>query len=206
MTKLTAIAALLLSLGASLAPADTLPASPPPDRDGPVVVFVSQRLFREEVLELVRARLLRSGCEVLIAAPDTLVAVGMDRTIIRPDLRLEDIDPAAVRALVLVGGSGIIRHWADSTLMGLCRTLAGQGRLVAGIGLANVCLARAGLLQGRRATVFANRDAIAELKAGGARYRPDPVVTDGPLVTALDASAARPFALALAARLERGRP
>jgi protease I len=203
MRKPTIGVVLLTVIGASLAGADTLPAFRPPNQAGAVVVFVPQRLFREEQLEIVRTRLMRADCDLLLAAPDTLIAVGMDHTIIRPDIRLRDVDPDVARALVLVGGSGIIRHWADTTLHALCRGFVERGRLVAAIGLANICLARAGVLDGRAATVFPDRDAIAELDRAGAGYRARPVVVDGPVITGLDAEAARAFSLALVDRLDR---
>lgn len=206
MRKLTIGVVLLTVLGASLAGADTSPAPRPPRQADAVIVFVPQRLFREEVLEVVRTRLLRSGHDILIAAPDTIIAVGMDHTIIRPDIRLRDVDPDIALGLVLIGGSGVVRHWADTILHSVCRRFVERGRPVAAIGLANICLARAGVLEGRAATVFPDRDAIAELDRAGAGYRPDRVVVDGPVITGLDAEAARPFSLALVERLDRGSP
>lgn len=194
---------ILALAGVSAVPFGALPANGPAKQRDAVVLFVSGRLFCEDVLEQVRIELLRAGHDVLIAAPDTLIAVGMDRTIIRPDLRLADADPAAARALVLVGGSGAIRHWTDSSLHRVCRSFVEAGRPVGSVGLANICLARAGLLEGRRATTFPDRGAIAELHRAGSRYRPRAVVVDGPVITGLDTKAAREFGRALVGLLER---
>jgi protease I len=59
------------------------------------------------------------------------------------------------------------------------------------------------VLDGRAATVFPDRDAVAELDRAGARYRPDRVVVDGKVITGLDAEASRPFSRALVELLDR---
>jgi len=196
-------ALVLLGVGVSAAQPVISAAQGSPDQLDAAVLFIAQDMYREEVLEYVRARLIRSGHQVLVAAPDSTVAVGMDNTVIRPDIRLVDIDPGLASTLVLVGGSGAVLHWNDSTLHAACRGFAELDKPVAAIGLANISLARAGLLEGRRATVFPHRGAIDHLREGGARYVPNRVVTDFPVITAYDSRSYRPFAAALLRALER---
>ena len=68
-----------------------------------------------------------------------------------------------------------------------------KGKKICAICIAPMILARAGVLSGKNATVFPDRDAISELRAGGALYRDQDVVKDGNVITARGPEAAEKF-------------
>jgi protease I len=72
---------------------------------------------------------------------------------------------------------------------------------VAAICLAGAVLARSGVLRGRRATVYPLPRAVLELKKAGATYVGEPVVVDGPVITASGPEAAAEFGAALITHL-----
>jgi len=186
MSKLLLVVVLLFGLSAaqeSLPQADTAAAFDP---NRTVLVFLSQRFFSEEAVGGLRAGLKEFGLATKTVARDTGLCISMDMTVLRPDFVLADVRVEDFRALALADGSGAILYWADTLLHALCRRFIAACKPVASVGVANVVLARAGLLKGKKATILAERNAVAELKAAGATYVANPVVTDGLLLTAAD--------------------
>lgn len=82
-------------------------------------------------------------------------------------------------------------------MLQLVRDIHARGKLVAGICFSGAVLARAGVLAGKRATVFPSARAVVELRNGGAQYVTELLVTDGTVVTASGPEAALAFGRAL---------
>jgi protease I len=120
---------------------------------------------------------------------------------VKPRLALRDVRPEYFGGLVLFGGSGATLYWNDSLLLQRVREFAAAGKLVAAIGTMPLALANAGVLKGRRATVFRERPAIAMLRAAGARHSFNNIVSDRGVITAADWRSARAFGRAVAAAL-----
>jgi protease I len=180
-------------------------ATPAPGKAKPegidVLVFVPRRMYREEPLEGLRSQFDKHGIRLKVASRDTTIAVGMNRTVIRPDMGLREADPADFDMLVLDGGSGAALCWDDTVVQAKVREFARAGRPLAAIGIAPVILAKAGVLQGRKATVYPHRAAVDWLRQNGALFSFDPVVTDDGIITASDAEHAKPFVDAILRRL-----
>lgn len=149
----------------------------------PVAVFVPHDLFQEEFERVLRG-LERANFSVVIVSSETTAAQGIDGLLIKPEQLVKDLSPEQFVGLILVNGSGIVRYWKDTVLQDRCRQFAAAGRLVAAIELAPIILARAGVLAGKKATVFPHRYSINILKEAGCRYLFNPVVTDGNIITA----------------------
>ncbi len=125
-------------------------------------------------------------------------AEGMLGARIAVDCTVRQAEAAQYDGLAIAGGAGAPAHlWDSAPLQALVRAFHAAGKPVAAICLSGAVLARAGVLQGRRATVYPVPRAILELKRGGATYVGDPVVVDGPVVTASDPDAAAAFGAAL---------
>jgi protease I len=124
--------------------------------------------------------------------------------VIGDPLSLRRAVPEELAALVVIGGDGAPDYlWGDQPLERLVRAVHAGGRVVAAICLGCPVLARAGVLAGRRATTYPSARALIELRRGGASYRSDRVVADGPVITASGPEAAAEFGAALARRVER---
>jgi protease I len=80
-----------------------------------------------------------------------------------------------------------------------------SGRVVAAIGIAPITLARAGLLKGRKATVFHERNAIEWLRQAGARFSFRDLVVDRNVITAASAEQARAFGRTIARIVQEAR-
>jgi len=163
-----------------------------------IVMVVAQEGFRDEELFVPEDIFSAAGAMVVIASNSTEMAHGMLGGDVEPDLAIFRIKPDHLDALVIVGGEGSKRHlWSDPTLLEKVKDAYDRGKIVAAICLSGVVLAQAGVLKGRRATVYPERVAVAELRRHGATYEDTGVVVDGNVVTAQGPGQAREFAEAI---------
>lgn len=171
----------------------------------PILLVIAPKDFRDEELAEPKRILEQAGWRTRIASTKPGTAHGMLGATAKPDLVVETVDPTQYAALVIVGGAGSPEHlWGNIALHGIARAIAKEGRIVSAICLSPAVLAKAGLLQGRRATVYPSKDAIAALRQGGAIVSDKPVETDGQFVTGKGPEAARAFGEAVLAKV--GKP
>ncbi len=96
--------------------------------------------------------------------------------------------------LMIIGGSGSKDYlWGDEELYRIARHFDKETKPAGAICLSPVVLARAGVLAGRHATVWPDREAIRELEKHKAEYEDTPVVSDGYIITANGPEAAAEF-------------
>ena len=137
-----------------------------------------------------------------VASTRAGTAVGMLGAKVAIDCTVRQVDAGEYDALAIAGGAGAPAHlWDDAPLLELVRAFHRAGKPVAAICLSGAVLARSGVLQGRRATVYPVPRAVLELKKAGATYVRDPVVVDGTIVTASGPEAAAAFGAALITHL-----
>lgn len=163
-----------------------------------VLYLIAPERFRDEELMIPKRALEEAGHAVVVACPRPGIAVGVLGGRVAPDLTVRQADAAGYDALAIAGGPGSPTHlWDSEAVRKLVRAVYAAGKPVAAICLSGPVLARAGVLEGRRAAVFPTDRALIELKRGGARYVPEPVVRDGTVLTASGPEAAAAFAAAL---------
>jgi protease I len=156
-----------------------------------VVMIISQDNFRDEELKEPKEMLEKNGVEVKIASTTLGYATGMLGAKIKPDMLVSDINIMDFDAIIFVGGGGASQYWDDPLAQQLAQTAYNNNRIVAAICIAPVTLARAGILKGKRATVWSSQ--AGELKAKGASYTGRPVEKDANIITASGPTAARQF-------------
>ncbi len=164
-----------------------------------VLMVIAPNQFRDEELIEPKKVFLEEGAEVTVAACKPGEAKGMLGASVKPDLLVCDAKAENFDALVVVGGMGSPTYlWGDDDLHNLAQSLERENKVVAAICLSGAALANAGVLRGRRATVYATPDSVKALEAGGAEYVQEHVVQDGLIITADGPDAARDFGLAVA--------
>ncbi len=214
--------AIALSLGALLACGLALcgcrKPTPPPPSSGPaverpatsaaaaaslggktVLMVIAPEDFRDEELFVPRDTLMAAGANVVTVASGGAEARGMLGATARLDGPLAEAKAADYDAVVFVGGSGAAAYFDDPAALGLAREAVAGGKVVGAICLAPGILARAGVLQGRKATAYASERKA--LEAAGATYTGETVTVDGTLITANGPEAASEFAECLVAAL-----
>jgi protease I len=149
-----------------------------------VLFIVAQKGFRDEELLVPKEMLEKAGHTVRIASLTRGKAIGSRGAEIQPDMAIYEANPDFFEAVVIVGGPGSPILADKSEVLGLLRAMAQKGKLIAGICLGPMALARSGVLAGRDATIFPDRKAILMLRECGARYLMEPVVVDERIITA----------------------
>ena len=169
-----------------------------------VLVVIAPERYRDEELDEPLAVFRRSGISWDIASVTKGSCSGMLGGNAQATLSLREADPALYDGIVIIGGTGAPAHlWGNRDLAGLVTAFFTAKKPVAAICLSPVVLARAGILQGRNATVFRTPDSIAELTKGGAILANKPVVEDDTVITADGPAAASAFGKAVVGILNR---
>ncbi len=169
-----------------------------------VLMIIAPKNFRDEELREPKTILEREGFKVVVASTMAGTARGMFGMQVNPDTTVDAVRPEDFDAVVVVGGSGSQPHlWNNSRVQEIVRASHQRGSLVAAICISPVVLARAGLLKGRKATVFRTATTITELKKGGALISDAPVVVDGKIITGEGPEAASEFGQKIAESLSK---
>ncbi|MGB9921105.1 MAG: DJ-1/PfpI family protein [Moorellales bacterium] len=166
------------------------------------VMIVAHRGFRDEELFEPKKAVEGRGARVVVASSSLEEARGMLGGTVKPDLLLKNVRAADYDAVIFVGGEGAGEYWDGPEAYRVAREALEQGKVLGAICLAPVTLANAGVLSGRKATVWP--DEAARLEAAGAEYTGAPVEIDGRVVTASGPESAKEFGEAVA-RLLGGR-
>ena len=167
-------------------------------------MVLAPRCFRDEEYLVPRSILEEGGCEVTTASSMAGHLKGSRGTWVRADVSIHEARVSSFDAVVFVGGFGARVFFDDRGAHRLCREAAAAGKVLAALCVAPGILARAGVLEWRRATCWPGEKEV--LVREGAVYTGEHVTVDGRIVTADGPSSAREFALAVLAALERTRP
>jgi len=109
------------------------------------------------------------------------------------------VDPEQYDAVIFVGGAGAQEYWESARAHEIARATLERGKVLGAICIAPVTLANAGVLEGRKATVWPSE--APRLKAQGAEYTGRSVEVDDRIVTADGPESAEEFGRAILAAL-----
>jgi protease I len=198
-TSLLIIASLLL-LGGVACPKRATP-TPEATLLGKSVLFIiAHKDFRDEEYLKPRQILEAKGANIFVASSSLEVARGMLGAEVKPDILLDEVNVGDYDAFIFVGGVGAREYWDDERAHEIARKAIEEGKILAAICIAPTTLARAGVLDGKRATAFPSE--AKELKARGATFTGKAVERDGLIITAKGPEAAVSFGEEIARALE----
>ncbi|MEM2868886.1 MAG: DJ-1/PfpI family protein [Thermoplasmata archaeon] len=162
-----------------------------------VLMVIAPKDFRDEELLETRRELESAGARVTLASTTLSEVRAMFGARAKPDILLKDAKAKDYDAVVFVGGSGSQVYFGDPVAHSLARDAASAGKVVAAICIAPSILAKAGLLKGKKATVWDDKGASgpfsANIKNGGGVLVAQDVVRDGNIITANGPQAAQKF-------------
>lgn len=116
------------------------------------------------------------------------------------DKKLEEINVEDFDAVVFIGGSGASDYIDNQKCHQIAKEAIIQNKVLGAICIAPAILAKSGVLQGRKATVWTSsldKSAAKILKDNGADFQDKDVVVDGKIVTANGPAAAEKFGQAV---------
>ena len=159
-----------------------------------LLVVIAPERFRDEELFEPLSVFQKAGIAYDVASVKAGTCTGMLGGKCDATLDLTRVQAGRYEGIVVIGGAGSPEFlWGNSRLHTLVAEFANSGKLVSAICLSPAVLARAGVLQGKKATVYRVADSVAEMRKGGADLRDEALVIDGKFITANGPAAARRF-------------
>lgn len=112
--------------------------------------------------------------------------------VVTPQILIDQVKVDEYEAIVFVGGVGAQEYFNHPIAHKIAKEAVNKGKILAAICIAPRILAEAGVLKGKKATVWASEGKILEEK--GANYTGKSVEVDGNIVTGSGPQAAEEFA------------
>jgi protease I len=169
-----------------------------------LLVVIAPEKFRDEELFEPLAVFKREGIAYDIVSTCVGTCLGMLGAEVDVEQEIANVDPQPYDGIVIIGGTGSQDYlWGDPRLEEMVRTFDAAGKLLAAICLSPAVLAGAGVMQGKKATVFRTPSSVSMMEGGGALLANEHVVEDGRVITADGPPAARKFGEAVAAAIKR---
>lgn len=170
------------------------------------LLIIAQKGFRDEELFETKEELEKAKIDVDVASLTADISYGMLGKTYKPNLAVRDADVERYQAIVIIGGPGSPQLANHSEVISLLQTAQQKGKLIAAICLGSMVLAKAGVLRGKRATVWTSPafpQSVRALEAGGCKYEgKEKIVHDKNLITAFGPDFARQFGKAIALKLK----
>lgn len=166
------------------------------------VIVIAFKDFQDEEYLFTRMELEKAGFRIKVASSSLGAAIGKFGNEVLVDMLFFDINVSDFDAIVVIGGPGAMKYFDNSDLHKAIKEAVKKGKVLAAICIAPVILAKAGVLNAKKATVWSSdfdKSAIKMLKNKGTIYQDEPVVIDGNIITANGPKAARDFGKAIAA-------
>ncbi len=160
-----------------------------------VLMVIANQSFRDEEYAEPRKIFEENGIKIIVASSSLSQAVGKFGLNVNPDVILSDVNAYDFDAIVFVGGPGASEYWQDTVSHQIIKKAVSEGKVVSAICIAPVTLANAGVLSGKKATVWSSE--VGKIGAKGAYYTGNSVEVDGNIVTANGPEAAKDFGKAI---------
>jgi protease I len=159
------------------------------------VMIIAFREFRDAEYFVPKEILERAGIEVKTASNKMGIAIGADGGDTQVDLLVSQINPADFDAIIFVGGPGCLEALDNEDSYRVARETVSQDKILASICISPVILAKAGVLKGKKATVWTDftKSQAKILEKEGAIFEEKPVVVDGKIITANGPGSAEEF-------------
>lgn len=168
-------------------------------------IIIASENFRDEEYFITKNVLEENGVHVKTVC-DKARAIGSfggeaEADIMISDLKVDDFD-----AIVFAGGSGAAKLLDNETSYRISREAVLKEKILAAICIAPTILAKAGVLQGKKATVWSSnmdKSAIRTIQANSGIFEKSSVVEDGNIITGENAESAQEFGEAIAKKLTK---
>ncbi|MDH3267396.1 MAG: DJ-1/PfpI family protein [Ignavibacteria bacterium] len=156
------------------------------------LIFLPKKDFNEEEFTIIKKRLLKARKQVFITSDDHLVCSGSKGMKVKSDTSFYNVNVNNFSSLILIGGSGSRNYWKNESLHKIIKKFSDAKKVIAAICSSPVILAKAGILQNKKATCY-SEDKM-ELINAGIDYQDRNIVIDGNVVTADNVHSALQFA------------
>lgn len=166
-----------------------------------ILMVLAHKKFRDEEYNIPKQMFVQKGFDVNVASTNIDVpAKGMLEGEARADMLLEQARAENYDAIVFVGGEGAKSLWELRAAHKLCIDAVKEKKILGAICFAPIILANAGVLEGKRATVFPSEQARILMRRG--IYTGKTMEEDGKIITANGPACSEMFARKILHELE----
>lgn len=169
------------------------------------VLIIAFSGFQDIEYSKTRKALEEHGIVVSVASTMKGTAVGKFGDEVNIDITLNEVEVENFDTVVFIGGPGARDYMESDRAHEIAAATIEQDKILGAICIAPTILANAGILKGKKATVWTDpldKNAIDILKNKGAVYVDQSVVIDGNIVTANGPSSASAFGQKIAELLK----
>jgi len=146
-----------------------------------VLMIIAPENFRDEEYFHTRESLEEGGLDVTVASTQKIAVSSIEKKQVEVEKLLDDVT-SDYDAVVFIGGSGAKIYFENEKALNLAKEFYNDCKIVAAICIAPMILAHAGILHGKKATVW--EGAAADIKDFGVNYTAEEITVDGNIITA----------------------
>ncbi len=169
------------------------------------IIIIASKDFRDEEYFITKEVLEKKGISVKTAC-DKNKAIGKFggegiADVLITNLNVDDFD-----AIIFAGGQGAVNLLDNELSYTIIKAAVDKKKLIAAICIAPTILAKAGVLKGKKATVWSNdmdKTGIKIIQLNDGIYERSSIVKDGNIITAENAEFAQEFGEAIAEELTK---
>jgi protease I len=170
-----------------------------------ILMVVAFKDFKDEEYFVTKEILEKANFLIETTSSQKGIALGTEGNEAIITLLPNEINPQNYEGIIFVGGSGMVKELDNHEFQKLAQAFITDDKVVAAICVAPGLLAKARVLEGKKATVWSSildKSGIKILENNGAIYDKGPVVIDGKIVTANGPDAAQEFGEAIVSQLK----
>lgn len=164
-----------------------------------ILMIIGHEGFRDEEYFEPKEVLESAGHTITTCAKENPAVSKIEQKEVQVDILFDEVTHEGYDAVAFIGGPGAQTYLKDKKAHQLAWDFYNHGKLVTAICIAPVILANAGLLTGKKATVWSG--AKAELCAGQCLYNEHGVIRDGRIITASGPDVATEFGKTIVEKL-----
>lgn len=164
------------------------------------LLIIAPCLYQDIELAGVAKALSEAGFEVVLASTEAGECAGKYGGKAVAAVALGDVDVSAYDRIAFIGGPGAEALTVEPEALRIARETVAAGKPLGAICIAPLILSAAGVLQGKKATVWeSDHEQAAVLEAAGATFTGETVTVDGKIITGNGPGASEEFGKAFAA-------
>ena len=158
------------------------------------LLVIAREGFQDHELAGTRSGLTEAGFQIILTSTRIGPCTGKSSSTEQATIALRDIDVSNYDRIAFIGGPGAAALAENDDAKAIAIATVEAGKVLGAICIAPTILAKAGVLRGKRATVWDEGGQQASvLESAGAVYTGEKVTVDGKIVTANGPSAAEEF-------------
>jgi protease I len=167
------------------------------------LIIIAPNDFEDIEFLHTKEELEKANIKTIIASTKKETAIGLQGTIVKVNIALNQLNVNDYDAIIFIGGLGACPYYNDDKALSIAAEAFRNGKKICAICVAPLILSKAGVLKGKNATVYDLniKELTKMLTEAGAIYTGKQVEIDGNIITANGPNAAREFGRTIAKEL-----